>query len=52
MQKISVRVGARVAGRVPVANAAGQRYPRWHAKHPANAIVVPQSVVPTKAPGT
>jgi hypothetical protein len=39
-------------GSVPAVNSAGHPYPRWHAKHPANAIVVSASVAPTKAPGT
>lgn len=50
--KVQVRVGARIAGKVPAVNNVGIKYPRWHSKHPANAIVVPASVAPTKAPGT
>ncbi len=35
---------------LPPKNAIGRKYQRWHAKHPANAIVVPGKLVPTIAP--
>jgi hypothetical protein len=37
-----------VVATVGTRNNIGVKYPRWHAKHPANNVILPQSVAPTK----